>query len=132
MSGLAIDGDIIEELENEMERCRPWIQAALERGQNTHLFSDIVDSVKRGHMQFWPAEDACAVTEIIEYPRKKALHIFLAGGNMETIVDMNESAEHFARLNGCTIMSVAGRKGWQKILSGKGYKPYVTSLAKEI
>jgi hypothetical protein len=83
-------------------------------------------------MQFWPAEDACAVTEIIVYPRKKAFHVFLAGGRMETIVDMDESAIHFARLNGCTSMSIAGRKGWQKVLEGKGYKPVLTSLGKDI
>ena len=132
MSSLAIDGDIIEELEKEMERCRPWIQAALDRGQNTHLFSDIVDSVKQGHMQFWPAEDACAVTEVCVYPRKKILNIFLAGGNMDTIVDMDESAVMYAKTIGCDGVSVNGRRGWQKVLAKKGYRPFLTNLAKDI
>jgi hypothetical protein len=122
----------MEELDAELERCRPWIEAALRRSGGTHLFEDIVSAVKAGTMQFWPAEDACAVTEIIVYPRKKAFHVFLAGGRMETIVDMDESAIHFARLNGCTSMSIAGRKGWQKVLEGKGYKPVLTSLGKDI
>lgn len=122
----------MEELDAELERCRSWIEAALDRGGNTHLFEDVVSAVKAGTMQFWPAEDACAVTEIIVYPRKKALHVFLAGGNMDTIVDMNESAELFAKFNECSHMSVAGRKGWQKILETKGYKPLLTSLGKDI
>ena len=122
----------MEELDAELERCRPWIEAALDRGGNTHLFEDIVSAVKAGTMQFWPAEDACAVTEIIVYPRKKALHVFLAGGNMDTIVDMDESAVYFARQNGCSSMSIAGRKGWQRILQDRGYKPVLTSLGKDI
>jgi hypothetical protein len=119
-------------LDEELNRCRHWIEAALDRGGNTHLFSDIVDGVKQGTMQFWPAPDACAVTEIIVYPRKKTLHIFLAGGNMDTIVDMDESAVHYAKAIGCDGVSVAGRKGWQKVLSKKGYSPFIVSLAKDI
>jgi len=122
----------MEELDAELERCRPWIEAALDRGGNTHEFEDIVYAVKTGAMQFWPAEDACAITEIIVYPRKRAFHVFLAGGNMDTIVDMDESAVYYAKINGCTIMSIAGRKGWQRVLNEKGYRPYLTSLAKEI
>lgn len=122
----------MEDLDTELDRCRPWIEAALERGGNTHIFEDIVDGVKKGLMQFWPAEDACAVTEIICYPRKKVLHIFLAGGNMDTIVDMDESAVHYAKLSGCAAMSVAGRKGWQRVLNKKGYTPFTFSLGKDI
>lgn len=122
----------MEDLESELDRCRPWIEAALDRGGNTHIFEDISDGVKKGLMQFWPAPDACAVTEIICYPRKKVLHIFLAGGNMDTIVDMDESAVHYAKISGCHGVSVAGRKGWQKVLDSRGYKPFIVSLAKDI
>lgn len=122
----------MEELDQELERCRGWIEAALEYSGGTHDFDDIVRMVKIGNLQFWPASDACAITEIIEYPKKKVLHIFLAGGNMETIVDMNESAEYFAKLNGCTGMSIAGRKGWSKVLGKKGYKEAFTALGKDI
>ncbi|QDP58291.1 MAG: hypothetical protein Unbinned8622contig1005_32 [Prokaryotic dsDNA virus sp.] len=122
----------MEELDAELERCRPWIEAALDRGGNTHLFEDVVSAVKAGTMQFWPADDACAVTEIVVYPRKKVLHIFLAGGNIETIVSMDESAVYFAKLNDCNAVTVAGRKGWQKVLEGRGYTPVLTSLGKDI
>lgn len=122
----------MDELESEMGRCREWIEAALEYSGGTHDFDDILAAVKTGMMQFWPAEDACAVTEILVFPKKKVLHIFLAGGNMDTIVDMNESAEYFAKLNGCTGMSIAGRRGWTKVLKDKGYSESFTTLGKNI
>ena len=72
----------MEGLREEMERCREWIEAALEHGGGTHDFDDIYEAVSSGYMQFWPADDACAVTEVITYPKKKVLHIFLAGGTL--------------------------------------------------
>lgn len=117
---------------DELERCRPWIEAALDRSGGTHLFEDVVDSIMSGHMQFWPAEDSCAVTEIIVYPRKKVLHVFLAGGKLETIVSMNESAVEWAKSIGCQGMSIAGRKGWIKVLKSKGWKEQFTNLSLEV
>lgn len=122
--------DIIS-LEAEMERCREWIEAALEYSGGTHDFDDVVESVKTGAMQFWPAKDACAVTELLRYPKKKVLHIFLAGGNLETILDMEESARAFAEVNGCTALSMAGRKGWSKVLRQKGFKEAHTTMGKD-
>lgn len=120
------------ELESELERCRDWIEGALEYSGGTHDFDDIVEGVKSGMMQFWPASDAAAITEIVTFPKKKVLNIFLAGGNMDTIVDMNESAEHFAQLNGCSGMTIAGRKGWSRVLKQKGYSEAFTILRKDI
>ena len=124
--------DIMEGLREEMERCRGWIESALDHGGNTHDFEDIYEAVNAGFMQFWPAKDACAITEVIDYPKKKVFHVFLAGGNMDTIVDMNESAQAFAEMQGCNGMSIAGRKGWQRVLKSHGWKEQFTSLAKEI
>ena len=64
----------------ELIRCRHWIQLALEKGGDTHDFVDIVDGVISGHMQLWSGERGCCVTEILVYPNKKILHVFLAGG----------------------------------------------------
>ena len=119
-------------IQDELERCRPWIQAALDRSGGTHFFEDIVQAVMEGKMQFWPAPDACAITEIIVFPRKKVLHVFLAGGKLETIVDMNESAVAWAKSLGCDGMSIAGRKGWIKVLKKKGWTESFTSLALEV
>jgi len=83
-------------------------------------------------MQFWPAPKGCAVTEIVTYPKKKVLHIFLAAGELEQIIDMDSSAVEFARMNGCTAMSIAGRKGWSKVLKDSGYRETYTVLGKDI
>jgi len=115
-----------------MLRCKPWLEAAIERAGGTHTLSDVVQSVVEGKMQFWPAPRGCAVTEIIKYPQKKVLHIFLAGGEMDQILDMDSSAVEFAKMNGCTGMSIAGRRGWKRVLKDKGYEETFTVLGKDI
>jgi len=117
---------------DELYRCKPWIEAALERADGTHTMHDIIDSVIKGTMQFWPAPKGCAITEIIQYPGKKVFHVFLAAGELDQIVDMDSSAVEFAKVNGCSGMSIAGRRGWAKVLKDKGYKETFTVLTKDI
>ena len=116
---------------NELLRCREWIESALGYSGGTHIFEDIVQGVLEGKMQLWTGETGCAVTEIIVYPRKKVLHVFLAGGDMSQIIDFEASALEFGRINGCTTMTLAGRKGWTKVLDKHGWKESFVVMSKE-
>ena len=122
-------------LQEELIRCRDWIQSALEKGGDTHDFKDIVDGVQSGHMQLWFGLNGCAVTEIIVYPNKKVLHVFLAGGDqghgIEQITDMHDDAVEWGKAQGCDGMTIAGRKGWQRVLESRGWRKQFTTLVKE-
>ena len=115
----------------ELFRCKTWIERALAKGGNTHSFKDIVDGVLSGHMQLWAGEKGCAVTEIVVYPNKKVLHVFLAGGKLQQIEDMHDDAVKWGKAQGCEGMTLSGRKGWTKILDKKGWQPHQIVLAKE-
>ena len=120
----------------ELMKCREWIQSALDKGGDTHDFKDIVDGVISGHMQLWSGTSGCAVTEILVYPNKKILHVFLAGVDQghgsKQITDMHDSAVEFAKRNDCQGMTVSGRSGWKKILASRGWKQQFVTLAKEL
>ena len=122
----------MDELEQDLIRCKPWIEAALEYSGGTHLFEDVVDSVKLGFMQLWSAPRGCAITEILTFPRKKVLHVFLAGGELDQVVDMVDSAKYWGKMQGCSSMTLAGRKGWVKALAHKGFEHKFTTLGVEI
>lgn len=117
---------------NELIRCKEWIESALEYSGGTHIFEDIVQGVLEGRMQLWAGDHGCAVTEIVVYPRKKVLHVFLAGGDMNQIIDFQESAAEFGRMNGCDKLTLAGRKGWTKVLDKHGWDESFTVMSKEI
>ena len=119
----------------ELMRGKAWIESALKKGGETHDFKDIVDGVLSGHMQLWMGANGCAVTEVIVYPNKKVLHVFLAGGDkgygIKQITDMHDDAMAWGKEQGCNGMTVAGRKGWKKVLQSKGWTEQFTTLLKE-
>lgn len=119
-------------LNKELERCRYWIDSALVYSGGTHVFEDVAEAVHAGKMQLWPADDACMITEIAAYPRKKILHGFLAGGNMKTIEKMRGDAEKWAELQGCSAVSIAGRAGWERVFKKYGWELAHTVLVKEL
>ena len=122
----------IQAVDNQLLRCREWIEAALEYTGGTHDFIDIRNAVQNGSMQLWASEDSCAVTEIIVYPKKKVLHVFLAGGTIDGIIDMQKSAAEWGKMYGCSEMTIAGRQGWSKVLKSHGWRTAFTVMEKEI
>ena len=116
---------------NIIDHCRPWIEDALEYSGGTHTFDDVAERILDGRLQLWPAERGCAVTEIVIYTKKKVLHVFLAGGEMDQIVDMIDSAVAWGKTQGCTSMTIAWLHGWKRVLGKYGYKPVMTVLEKE-
>lgn len=119
---------MVDQLHPELLRCRQWIEDALEYSGGTHSFEDVVQGIVSGRMQLWPDLRGCAVTEIVLYPKKSVLHVFLAGGEMQTIINMIDSAITWGKAQGCTSMTLAGRHGWSRVLAKYGYKPVMTVL----
>tara|TARA_B100000530_G_scaffold74802_1_gene44353 strand:- start:507 stop:896 length:390 start_codon:yes stop_codon:yes gene_type:complete len=116
----------------EFERCKPYIEAALEYTGGTHDIIDIYEGLYKGTMQLWPAEKSCLVTEIINYPKMKVLNIFLGGGDLTEILSMHEDVVRWAKDQNCTALNMTGRFGWKKPLARHGWKPMHSSYVKEI
>ena len=117
---------------SELERCRGWIESALEYGGGTHYYEDIVESIVSGKMQLWPAKDSCLVTEITVFPRKKVLHVFLGGGDLDEIIGMHESVVQWAKAQGCESLTLSGRKGWTRALEDLDWKPKMVFMERSI
>jgi hypothetical protein len=121
-----------QRLSEEWARCAPWIEAALER-DGTHDLEDVLAMVLADEAQFWPGESSAVVTEVLTLPKVKALHVWLAGGEMEELLGkMLPAIEDFARRAGCDRFSVAGREGWERALRSKGFSPAWRVVAKEL
>jgi len=125
-------GSIERMVDEQLENCRDWIQAALDHSGGTHDFDDIASGVRKGTMQLWPAPRGCIVTEIVVYPKKKYINIFLAGGELDQILDMDDDVKRWAKDQGCTEAMMSGRIGWKKPLKPLGWSPLHTHFVKEI
>jgi len=118
-------------MSRDMARCKDWIEAALEHSGGTHDFWDIVDGIYSGHMQLWVADKGCLVTEIVVYPKKKVLNVFLGGGEMDELSGMHEKVIRWAKDHGCSGATITGRKGWVRAFQKFGWKPLHTTIVKE-
>jgi hypothetical protein len=83
--------------------------------------------------QLWPGQSSAVVTEILVYPKLKNLHFFLAGGNLDELKKMRPHIEAWGKSVGCTRVTRAGRKGWERtFLKDEGYEPQWFILSKEL
>lgn len=114
------------------DRCRPWIEAALEYANGTHSIDDIWHGVVAGQYQFWPAEKGCFITEVIDFPQKRVFHVFLAGGELRQLRQMVDSLESFANALGCQSIMISGRTGWIRVLRDRGVRPSYQVMVKEL
>lgn len=114
-----------------LDGCRDWIEAALAYSGGTHTFEDVCNGVLSGRMQLWPAENGCCVTEIVSYPQKTVLNGFLAGGDMGRILDMIPAIENWARLQGCDGVELTGRRGWVRVFAPMDYRETAVTLRKD-
>ena len=105
-----------------IEDYREQLEAALAYGSGTHLFEDVVEAVASGKMQAWPNGESIVITEVLTYPRKRALHCFLAAGNRHEIMEMLPGVSAFGRSMGCTVFTMAGRTGWDRVLRKYGWE----------
>lgn len=101
---------------------RALIAEALEYGLGTHSVDDVIAAVESGHMQFWPAANSCAITEIVQFPQKRVLNVFAAAGDMDEIIAAMEDVAVWAREQGCDTFAASGRPGWQRVLAKHGWQ----------
>lgn len=90
----------------------------------THSREDIVEGLKSGRYQYFGGDTVAAVTEIIDFPQSRKLHILFAAGDYRQMIKQflpilkNYAAEH-----GCESITTNGRKGFVRRLPNVGFKP---------
>lgn len=105
---------------SEFDRCAAWIDAALDYGGGTHGIEDVRVAVAEGRMQLWPGERCALVTELVQYPRLKAVRIFAGGGDMGEMLQVSEAVMRWAAEEGCQRVEGFGRAGWMRALRSMG------------
>jgi hypothetical protein len=108
-----VDGELPEVLQR-LQKCEHFLEPALEY-DDCHEMQDIADAIADGRMQLWSTPDGAMVTEVQDYPRKRVLHVWWAGGRLETILHLIPHIEQFAKDIGCGKITCTGRKGWERV-----------------
>ena len=107
--------------------------------------SDFVyDLTKQGKFQIWvlwdkskprPVEKyfGVVVTELIKRKLGKVCHIYIMTGRQRNKWQhLISKIENFAKEEGCEMMELIARPGWQKVYNNHGYKRTHVVLEKQI
>lgn len=129
---VAVDLFAARDARAEWERCKGYLQPALDYAGNTHTLADIAAGVASGRYHFWPGEKSAAITEVWEYPRARHLIVFLAGGDLHELVAMVPSFMSWGKHLGCTKIVECGRPGWERVLGNQGWKREAVVLSRPI
>ena len=95
---------------------------ALDVAGKTYGPEDVARAVADGRMQAWTAGDSLVVTEVLTFPKTRALNVFLAVGTLEDVMSLQPTLEEFGRQHGCSVMRMEGRKGWRRVLPDYGWR----------
>lgn len=120
-------------MNREWFRCAPFLDAALAHAGRTHALGHVARMIEAGEAQFWPGERAAMVTVVEDEPLERRLLIWLAGGDLEELVQrLRPAVEAWARTIGCHRTLIVGRPGWERALAREGYAPLARVIAKEL
>lgn len=102
----------------DLSRYKRYIESALAFNGGTHTYEDVVEMIAAGRAVLWSGPASVCVTEIIEYPQKRILNVFLAGGEAPGVLPEMEKILpiilDWAKGQGCQQAIFTGRKGWEK------------------
>jgi hypothetical protein len=72
-----------------------------------------------GLAQRWKAEDgSVVVTELLQDPAGRYCLIWLAEGDIRSLLELHETILEWAKAEGCNRIRVGGRRGWGRVLEG--------------
>lgn len=108
------------------------LQSVLTRMGNTHALSDVLAAIEAGTMQSFVNGDTWAVTQVVEFPRGKALDIFLIVGEWNHLEDLFTQLQTYAADTGCTLMRAFGREGWRRAAEARGWRADMRVFLKDV
>lgn len=107
----------------------PLLARALKHSNEGLTLDHVRAELQAGRALFWPGQKSVAISN--EYHGREFV-IWLAGGDMTELFEMEASATEFAKARGFSRMVVEdGRNGWGRALRRIGYRP-VRQMVKDI
>lgn len=98
---------------------REQIQRALDHAGNALLIEDLYAFVLTGAVQAWLSNDNSGIifTEIICYPRIKAVRGIVSAGRLQAILSLIPEVAAWAMKMGCVRAEFVGRRGWSRVMA---------------
>lgn len=127
-----------EEVKYHLEEISQWIEKALKFSAGERTRESLMTALCEGKAQCWCVMNETeivnvTVTEIIDFPNKRVLHIVTsAGQDWEDHKGEHSHLEEFAKMVSAESITVWGRKGWERKLPSIGYEHIYSVFEKKL
>ena len=116
----------------ESDEVRRHLQNALDHGGGTHSVEDVLALIMAGEAQIWIEDHAVLVSQIHDTPNHREIHFWLAGGTLDEVIRLSNKVMDWGREQGCTVATLTGRRGWEKVLKTEGWTHRLVELSREL
>lgn len=110
-------------------------EKALAQAGNTHTVADVLQRVRERRAVCWPRGDSVVVTEVLVFPRLKAVNYWLVSGHLHECAELQPAIDEWARSEGCSVATATGRMGWLRLSQtpfGADWKPAGVKFVKPL
>ena len=90
-------------------------EQALAQAGNTHSVADVLDRIGQHKAACWPNGDSVVVTEVLDFPRLRAVNYWLVSGRLAECAELQPEIDAWALEQGCSVATATGRLGWLKL-----------------
>ncbi|CAB4200674.1 hypothetical protein UFOVP1339_60 [uncultured Caudovirales phage] len=108
------------------------IEIALDAAGGTHTWEDVCTGLKAGAYQMFWNKHGAAITEIVNFPRKRVLHCWIVAGELPGVMELQDQVIAHAQKHECSLMTTTARPGWRKVLPSYGWKEDTAMFSHEV
>jgi hypothetical protein len=108
------------------------IAAALRAGGDLLSIDDLRALAIAKRVQWWGDERAGVATEVLTYPRRRVLNLFMAAGELREVLALQDAVTDFARDMECSHMVAHGRAAWGRVGQPLGWLPHSIQYVREV
>ena len=110
-------------------------EKALAQAGNTHTIADVMQRIEQNRACCWTNGDSVVVTEVLVYPRLRAVNYWLVSGNLQECASLQPDIDAWAVSEGCSVATATGRMGWLRLSQtpiGEGWRAAGIKYLKEL
>jgi len=111
-------------------------EKALAHGGGTHSIADVLDRIGEGKACCWTNGDSVVVTEVLIFPRLRAVNYWLIAGKLHECAELQPDIDAWAISEGCSTATATGRMGWLHVTRtmplGAGWIPRGIKFVREL
>lgn len=96
-----------------------FLKSALAHAGDRWTVETVMEEVEAGEAHLWNFPKSIVVTRFLDEPAGRTLLYWLAGGDLNEIIQMEPHMTAWGQSHGCTRKMLVGRAGWQRALNWK-------------